>query len=80
MAFKVPTNYFSWGSNENRKKEVENLINVDKYEECEGCPYLQRFEKSMSPEGYNQSQNSWAICLYDVKDIILIIVIKNRKR
>ena len=29
-----------------RKKEVENLINVDKYEECEGCPYLQRFEKT----------------------------------
>ena len=29
-----------------RKKEVENLINIDKYEECEGCPYLQRFEKT----------------------------------
>ena len=29
-----------------RKKEVEDLINIDKYEECEGCPYLQRFEKT----------------------------------
>lgn len=28
-----------------RKKEVEDLINIDKFEECEGCPYLQRFEK-----------------------------------
>lgn len=29
-----------------KKKEVEDLINIDKYEECEGCPYLQRFEKT----------------------------------
>ena len=29
-----------------RKKEVEDLINVEKFEECEGCPYLQRFEKT----------------------------------
>lgn len=30
----------------NRKKEVEELINSENYEECEGCPYLQRFEKT----------------------------------
>jgi glycosyltransferase involved in cell wall biosynthesis len=29
-----------------RKKEVEDLINLEKFEECEGCPYLQRFEKT----------------------------------
>jgi len=29
-----------------RKKEVEELINSENYEECEGCPYLQRFEKT----------------------------------
>lgn len=29
-----------------RKKEVEDLINMESYEECEGCPYLQRFEKN----------------------------------
>jgi organic radical activating enzyme/glycosyltransferase involved in cell wall biosynthesis len=28
-----------------RKKEVEHLINIDKFEDCEGCPYLQRFDK-----------------------------------
>jgi glycosyltransferase involved in cell wall biosynthesis/organic radical activating enzyme len=28
-----------------RKREVENLINSENFNECEGCPYLKRFEK-----------------------------------
>lgn len=28
----------------NRKKEIETQLNRDEFEECEGCPYLERFE------------------------------------
>ena len=45
-----------------RKKEVEDLINTDRYEECEGCPYLQRFEKNNNEKVNYISLENFTYC------------------
>lgn len=45
-----------------KKKEVEDLINIDKYEECEGCPYLQRFEKTSNEKVNYISLENFTYC------------------
>lgn len=52
-----------------RKKEIENLINSDLYEDCEGCPYIERYEKSkeekvsyISLENFNYCNMKCSYC------------------
>lgn len=36
----------SLDSIQNKKKQIENLINCENYDECKGCPYIERFKIS----------------------------------
>ena len=45
-----------------KKKKVENLINMDSYEECEGCPYIERYEKTQNEKVNYISLENFTYC------------------
>lgn len=52
-----------------RKKQIEDLINSDSYDECEGCPYIERFSKNnnekinyISLENFNYCNMKCSYC------------------
>jgi glycosyltransferase involved in cell wall biosynthesis/wyosine [tRNA(Phe)-imidazoG37] synthetase (radical SAM superfamily) len=45
-----------------RKFEVENAINAERFEECEGCPYIERFEKTSEEKVNYISLENYTYC------------------
>jgi wyosine [tRNA(Phe)-imidazoG37] synthetase (radical SAM superfamily) len=45
-----------------RKLEVENAINAERFEECEGCPYIERFEKPTEEKVNYISLENYTYC------------------
>lgn len=45
-----------------KKKQVENLINMDSYEDCEGCPYIERYEKTQNEKVNYISLENFTYC------------------
>jgi len=45
-----------------RKLEVENAINAERFEECEGCPYIERFEKPSDEKVNYISLENYTYC------------------
>jgi sulfatase maturation enzyme AslB (radical SAM superfamily) len=45
-----------------KKKEVELAINREEYEACEGCPYIERFEKKVEEKINYISLENYTYC------------------
>ena len=45
-----------------KKLEVENAINAERYEDCEGCPYIERFEKTSNEKVNYVSLENYTYC------------------